>query len=127
MDDEHLNNQSTLRINPAVIEAEASKVASSSNRFANAFPPQQSTTRVNYICLSVNIIWLLMCVCACVCVRACMCVCVHACVCASMCAFVCNSVCNILHCNTLHRRIHRVSQPVLYNLAHKMVDKRLPR
>ena len=45
MDDEHLNNQSTLRINPAVIEAEASKVASS-NRFANMFPPQQSTTRV---------------------------------------------------------------------------------
>ena len=85
MDDEHLNNQSTLRINPAVIEAEASKVASSSNRFANAFPPQQSTTRVNYICLSVHlsvhIIWLLMCVCACVCVRACMCVCVHVCVC----------------------------------------------
>ena len=48
MDDEHLNNQSTLRINPAVIEAEASKAASSSSsRLPNVFPSQASA-RVIY-------------------------------------------------------------------------------
>ena len=48
MDDEHLNNQTSLRINPAVIQAEASKVVSSSNRFANAAFPLQQSARVIY-------------------------------------------------------------------------------
>ena len=46
MDDEHLNNQTSLRINPAVIQAEAAKVLSSSNRFANAAFPLQQPARV---------------------------------------------------------------------------------
>ncbi|XP_065901844.1 epidermal growth factor receptor kinase substrate 8-like isoform X2 [Dysidea avara] len=42
MDDEHLNNQTTLRINPAVIEAEASKSASLSHLATDMSQSQQS-------------------------------------------------------------------------------------
>jgi len=42
MDDEHLNNQTILRINPAVIEAEASKSASLSHLGGDMSQSQQS-------------------------------------------------------------------------------------
>ena len=55
MDDEHLNNQNSLRINPAVIEAEASKAAASTSRLPTVFPLLQRPARVTDVCVSVSV------------------------------------------------------------------------
>ena len=55
MDDEHLNNQTSLRINPAVIEAEASKSASMSHLATDMSLSQQSL-RVHLSVCSVVVI-----------------------------------------------------------------------
>ena len=72
MDDEHLNNQNSLRINPAVIEAEASKAAASTSRLPSVLPLLQQPARV--IDMSV-------------------CVCLYVILCVSLCVSVCNTVC----------------------------------
>ena len=72
MDDEHLNNQSSLRINPAVIEAEACKAAASTSHLPNVFPFQQSAKVINNVCVCVRA-----CVCVHVYVRVCVCTITH--------------------------------------------------
>ena len=101
MDDEHLNNQNSLRINPAVIEAEASKAAASTSRLPTVFPLLQQPARVidMSVCVCV-ILCVSVCNTVCLCVYVILCVYIRMCVC--VCLYVCMYVCMYV---ILHYRI----------------------